>query len=36
MLDERAGLRALIEDLSFAFVNAPAAVHGWFLTHDWL
>src|SRR3990170_5015180 len=36
MLDERPGLRALIEDLGFAFVDAPAAVHGWFLTHDWL
>jgi hypothetical protein len=34
MLDERTGLRALIEDLGFAFVDAPAAVHVWFLTHD--
>ena len=31
MLDERAGLGALIEDLGFAFVDAPAAVHVWFL-----
>ena len=28
MLDERAGLGALIEDLGLAFVNFPPAVHG--------
>jgi hypothetical protein len=28
MLDERARLRALIEDLGFAFIDAPTAVHG--------
>ncbi len=36
VLDERAGLGPLIEDLGFAFVDAPAAVHVWFLTHGWL
>jgi hypothetical protein len=36
VLDERARFRAFIEDLGFAFVNAPTAVHGWFLTHGWL
>jgi hypothetical protein len=28
MLDQRARLRALIEDLGLAFVNSAAAVHG--------
>jgi hypothetical protein len=36
VLDERAGLGPLIEDLGFAFVDAPAAVHVWFLTRGWL
>jgi hypothetical protein len=31
MLDECAGLGPLIEDLGFTFVDAPAAVHVWFL-----
>ena len=33
MLDERPRLRAFIEDLGLAFVNAPPAVHVWFLYH---
>jgi hypothetical protein len=31
MLDERSRLRAFIKDLGLAFVNAPPAVHVWFL-----
>jgi hypothetical protein len=33
-LNERAGLVTLIEDLGLAFIDAPAAVHRWFLAHD--
>jgi hypothetical protein len=36
VLDEGAGFRALVENLGFAFVNTPPAVHGWFLAHGWL
>ena len=28
VLDERTGLRALVEDFGLAFVNAPSAIHG--------
>ena len=34
MLNERAGLRPLVQDLGLAFVDAPAAVHIGVLTHD--
>jgi hypothetical protein len=36
VLDERTGFGALVENLGLAFVNAPPAVHGWFLAHGWL
>ena len=32
MLDERSGLRTFVQDLGFAFVHAPAAVHVTFLS----
>ncbi len=36
MLNERAGLGTLVEDLGLAFIDAPAAVHRWVLTRGWL
>jgi hypothetical protein len=38
VLDERSRLRAFIEDLGLAFVNATAAIHGdqpWLEGIDW-